>query len=98
MLDWNTWNYLTLVTGKYDTLIYSPGYGGRRCYSLVIDDYGSKQELAEGPSLFNPLYLVQGDVSMGEIHSLWAMYVSAEKQTCDHDWYWEIKGQKANTW
>ena len=39
------------------------------------------------PSLFNGLYLVQGDMGMGEPHSLLAMYKSAERQTCDHARY-----------
>ena len=34
-----------IVTRKYDTLIHSPGCGGRRCGSLA--DYSTKQESAD---------------------------------------------------
>ena len=34
-----------------------------------------------------PSLSLQGDMGMGESHSLLAMYVSAEMQTFDHDWY-----------
>ena len=82
---------------KYDILIHSPGYGERRCDSLAqLTIVVSKNQQTtvvsrimeeEGPSLFNPLYLVQADMGMGEPHSLLAIYASAEMQTCDHDWY-----------
>ena len=32
-----------------------------------------------------PSLLLQGDVGMGEPHSLLAIYASTERQTCDHD-------------
>ena len=44
-----------------------------------------------------PSLLVQGDMGMGEPHSLLAMYASAERQTGDHDWYWGRKSQKDPT-
>ena len=60
-------------------------------------DYDNKQESADYSSKQNngkrcrlslpPSRLLQGDMGMGEPHSLLAMYASAEKQTCDHDWY-----------
>ena len=34
-----------------------------------------------------PSLSLQSDMGMGEPHSLFAKYVSAERQTCDHDWY-----------
>ena len=41
--------------------------------------------------------LLQGDMGMGEPHSLLAMCASAEKQICDDDWYWGRNGQKKPT-
>ena len=34
-----------------------------------------------------PSLSLQGDMGMGKPHSILAMYVSAEKQIGDHDWY-----------
>ena len=42
-------------------------------------------EVGEAVSL-PPPQLVQADMGMGEPHSLLAMYASAEKQICYHDW------------
>ena len=60
-------------------------------------NYGSKQESADYSSKqnngkrvrlsFPPSLLLQRYLGMGDPHSLIAMYASAEKQTCDHDWY-----------
>ena len=43
----------------------------------------------------SPSLLLQGDMGMGEPHSLLAMYVSAERPTYDHDWYWGKNRQKS---
>ena len=81
------------VTRKYDTLIHSPGCGGRRPaadYSGKQEsaDYSSKQNSGSGRAVsIQPSLLIQSDMGMGELHSLLAMYASVEKQTCDHDWY-----------
>ena len=67
------------MTRKYDTLIH-------------LDNYGNKQESADDSSgrgclPLPPSLSLQGDMGVGEPHSLLAMYVSAEKQTLDHIWY-----------
>ena len=38
------------------------------------------------------------DMGMRELHSLLTMYALAERQTCDHDWYWWRNHQNVNTW
>ena len=52
-------------------------------------DYSSKQNSRSGRAIsLQPSLLLQGDMGMGEPHSLLAQYVSAaERQTYDHDWY-----------
>ena len=82
---------------EIDTLIHSPGCGEGGVARRTADDYDSKQESADDSSKQNngkrgrlslpPSLLLQGDMGMEEPHSLLAMYVSAEKQTSDHDWY-----------
>ena len=55
----------------------------------LSDDDSSKQNWQwERPSLslsLLPSLLFQDNVSMGEPHSQFAVYASAERQTCDHD-------------
>ena len=47
-----------------------------------------KQNSGSGSAVsLQPSLLVQADMGMGEPHSQLAMYASAERQTCDHDWY-----------
>ena len=75
------------VTRKYNTLVHSPGYGGRWCDSpaqstIVVSRIMEREAVSLQPSL-----LVQVDTGMGEPHSLLSMYASAERHTCDHDWY-----------
>ena len=62
----------TIVTRKYDTLIHSPGYGGKEVRLTGLADYSSKQELVmerEAVSL-QPSPLVQADMGMRKPHSL----------------------------
>ena len=90
--------YLYIVTRKYDTLIHSPSYGEGGATRRPLADYSSKQNSGSRRAVsLQPSLLVQADIGMGEPHSLLAMYASAEKQTCDHDWYWGRNGHKANT-
>ena len=86
--------FILIVTRKYDTLIHSLGYGRRRCDSLSISDYSSKQNNSQRGRLFlQPSLLLQGDMGMGGLHSLFAMCASAEKQICDYDWCQGRNGQ-----
>ena len=79
----------------------TPGLWGKDPAS----DYSDKQESADYSSKQNngkrgllSLHLsLQGNMAMGEYHSLIAMYVSAVKQTLDHDWYRGRNSQKRPT-
>ena len=53
-------------------------------------------EVGEAVSLPSSL-LLQGGMSVGEPHSLLAIYASAERQTCDHDGYLGRNRQKKPT-
>ena len=75
-----------IVTRKYDTLIHSPGCGEGSCDSLVVSKNYRIVEVGEAVSLPSSLLLL-GDMSMGEPHSLLAIYASAERQICNHDGY-----------
>ena len=81
------------MTRKYDTLIHFPGYGRRelrlsgRQRTIVVSKNYRIVEVGEAVYPSSSLSL-QGDMGMGEPHSLLAMYVSAEKQTFDHDGHW----------
>ena len=58
----------------------------RGCDSLIVSNHSSKQNNGKRGHLSLPPSLsLQGDMSVGEPHSLIAMYVSAEKQTFNHD-------------
>ena len=51
--------HIHILTRKYDTLIHSLDYGGRKCDSLTIADYSSKQNNRKrGPSLSSPLSII----------------------------------------
>ena len=67
--------------------------GGVACQPVA--DYSGKQESADYSSKQN-----SGSGRAVSLQpSLLAMYASAaERQTCDHDWYWGRNCQKANTW
>ena len=81
------------MTSSY--ILQVVGEGGAACWPSA--DYSGKQESADNSSKQNsgsgravslqPSPLVQDDMGMREPHSLLAMYGSAEKQTCDHDYY-----------
>ena len=73
------------MTPKY--IIQVVVKGSVTCW--LSDDDSSKQNWQrERPSLSLPPSLsLQGKIGMGETHSLLAMYVSEERQTCNHDWY-----------
>ena len=86
---------------KYDALIHLLSYGGRKCDSLAVSGWCSRQELQNGGGgrdrlSFTPPLSLQGKIVMGGPHSLLAMYASVEKQISDHDWY-QGKTAKANT-
>ena len=50
------------------------------------EDYSSKQNSGSGRAVSpQPSLLGEADRGMRKPHFLLAMYVSAEKQTCDHD-------------
>ena len=67
------WGRQLWLSGRQRTIVVSKNYR--------IVEVG---EAVSPPSSL----LLQGDMDMGEPHSLLAMYVSAEKQTFDHDGYW----------
>ena len=88
LLTPNLLNFIAFVTRKYDTLIHllSYGWGGATLgpsATVVV----SRLMEREAVSLPPPFLWLQGDIGVGEPHYLLAMYVSAEKQTFDHDWY-----------
>ena len=61
-------------------------------------DYSSKQNNRKSSCLsHHPSLSLPGDMGMEEHDSLLAMYVSGEKQTFDHDWYWGRNRQKKPT-
>ena len=85
--------------------LYIPWLVGKRAATLwpSADDSkqnnGKKGSLSLSLSRYLSLFLLlQGDMSMGEPHSLLAIYASAGRQTCDHDGYWGRNRQKTNTW
>ena len=66
-------SYIHRVVGKGAAILWSSA------------DHSSKQNNEKkGPLSLPPSLLLQGDMSMGEPHSLLAVYASAEKQICDH--------------
>ena len=92
------WMLETSVRRKYDTLIHSLGYGRRRHNSLSQPTIVVSRIMErEAVSLFTPLYHYKVIWAWEKPHSLLAMHASAEKQICDHDWYWGRNQQKKPT-
>ena len=97
---------ISTVTRKYDTLInfWVVGESGAICRSSAdyrrkqeSADYSSKQNCGKGKAVsLQPSLLEQADIGMKKPHSLLAMYASAVKQTCDHDWGRTL--EKVDTW
>ena len=94
----NEWNVTPLdvqyiVMRKY--ICWVMGEAGN---SLTVSNYSSKQNNGKRGHFSLPLSLsLQGDMGMGEPPSLLAMYVSAEKETFDHDCYRGRARQKKST-
>ena len=82
------WGKEVWLAGRRLTIVAS-----KNQQTIVVSWMVEKEAISHLPSL-----LLQSDMGRGEPHSLLAMYASAEKQTCDHDWFWERNCQKANTW
>ena len=76
-----------VVMTKYDTLIHFLGMGDEVWHAgfrttIVVSRIGRRR----GRLSFLPSLLLQGNMGMGEPHSLLAMYASvAKREICDHD-------------
>ena len=62
---------------------------------IIIHSLDDSSKQNKGKRNFS--LLLQGDMGMGEPHSLLATCASAENQICNHDWYGEGNGQRKPT-